>query len=52
MKALHITDAELKDAFEARNIQYFPNKLPRAGNKDVSDSTATGPTQSCYHSAS
>jgi hypothetical protein len=54
MKVLHLTNKELENAFKARNIQYFPNKLPRAGNKDVGDSTAAGTStmQSNYHSAS
>ena len=54
MKVLHITNEELENAFKARNIQDFPNKLLRAGNKDVGDSTAAGTStmQSSYHSAS
>jgi hypothetical protein len=54
MKALHITNEELENTFKTRNIQYFLNKLPRAGNKDVGDSTAAGTStiQSNNHLAS
>lgn len=51
MKALHITNEDMKNGFEARNLQYFPNKLSRADDKDAEDST-TSITQNRHHSAS